>query len=81
MSGAVVPVGIVGGVLSLTAYGLVVWAQSRGSLAAVAALRETSIVIAALIATVVFRERLGRLRMTASATVLAGIAVLELARP
>ncbi|MFE2722363.1 EamA family transporter [Kitasatospora sp. NPDC059327] len=79
--GPVVPVGIAGGVLSLTAYGLVVWAQSRGSLAAVAALRETSIVIAALIATVVFRERLGRLRMTASATVLAGIAVLELARP
>ncbi|MFD9596508.1 EamA family transporter [Kitasatospora sp. NPDC059973] len=80
-AGPVVPVGIVGGALSLTAYGLVVWAQSRGSLAAVAALRETSIVIAALIATVVFRERLGRLRMAASATVLAGIAVLELARP
>ncbi|MFF1904909.1 EamA family transporter [Kitasatospora sp. NPDC058218] len=79
--GRVVPVGIVGGVLSLTAYGLVVWAQSRGNLATIAALRETSIVIAALIATVVFRERLGRLRMTASAAVLAGIAVLEFARP
>ncbi|MBP0452852.1 EamA family transporter [Kitasatospora sp. RG8] len=79
--GSVVPVGIVGGVLSLTAYGLVVWAQSRGNLATIAALRETSIVIAAVIATVVFRERLGRLRMTASATVLAGIVVLELARP
>ncbi|MER7756181.1 DMT family transporter [Kitasatospora sp. NPDC097643] len=79
--GAVLPRGIAGGVLSLTAYGLVVWAQSRGSLATIAALRETSIVIAALIATVVFRERLGRLRLTASVTVLAGIAVLELARP
>ncbi|MEV7783224.1 DMT family transporter [Kitasatospora sp. NPDC088351] len=77
----VVPVGIAGGVLSLTAYGLVVWAQSRGNLATIAALRETSIVIAALLATVVFRERLGRLRMAASATVLAGIAVLEFARP
>lgn len=52
-----------------------------GDLATVAALRETSIVIAALIAAVVFRERLGRLRMAASAAVLAGIAVLELARP
>ncbi|WP_406197035.1 EamA family transporter [Kitasatospora sp. NBC_01560] len=81
LDGSVVRVGIVGGVLSLTAYGLVVWAQSRGNLATIAALRETSIVIAALMATVVFRERLGRLRMTASATVLAGIAVLELARP
>ncbi|MFD7579778.1 EamA family transporter [Kitasatospora sp. NPDC059817] len=79
--GAVVPVGIAGGVFSLTAYGLVVWAQSRGDLATIAALRETSIVIAALIATVVFRERLGRLRLSASLIVLAGIAVLELARP
>ncbi|MEV7600850.1 DMT family transporter [Kitasatospora sp. NPDC089797] len=78
---AVLPVGVLGGVLSLTAYGLVVWAQSRGDLATIAALRETSIVIAALIATVVFRERLGRLRLTAAATVLGGIAVLELARP
>ncbi|MET8627351.1 DMT family transporter [Kitasatospora sp. NPDC004669] len=80
-AGRVLPLGIAGGVLSLTAYGLVVWAQSRGSLATVAALRETSIVIAALIATVVFRERLGRLRLTAALTVLGGIAVLELARP
>ncbi|MFB6888269.1 EamA family transporter [Kitasatospora sp. NPDC056327] len=80
-AGPAVPFGLAGGVLSLAAYGLVVWAQSRGNLATVAALRETSIVVAALIATVVFRERLGRLRMAASATVLAGIAVLELAHP
>ncbi|MFJ9446088.1 EamA family transporter [Kitasatospora sp. NPDC101235] len=80
-AGRAVPLGIAGGVLSLTAYGLVVWAQARGNLATIAALRETSIVIAALIATVVFRERLGRLRLTAALTVLGGIAVLELARP
>jgi drug/metabolite transporter (DMT)-like permease len=71
--------GLAGGVLSLTAYALVVWAQSRASLAMVAALRETSIVIATLIGTVLFRERLGRLRTAASVTVLAGIALLELA--
>ncbi len=73
--------GLTGGVLSLVAYGLVVWAQSRGSLATIAALRETSIVIAALIGALVFRERFGLLRMSASATVLAGIAVLELTHP
>ncbi|WP_433225626.1 EamA family transporter [Microtetraspora malaysiensis] len=71
--------GLTGGVLSLLAYGLVVWAQSRGDLATVAALRETSIVVAALIGTLIFRERLGVLRVTAAATVLTGIAVLELA--
>ncbi|GII95459.1 DMT family transporter [Sinosporangium siamense] len=73
--------GLTGGFLSLLAYGLVVWAQSRGDLAAVAALRETSIVIAALIGAVVFRERLGRRRVAASATVLAGIVLLEAAGP
>jgi len=72
--------GLTGGVLSLTAYGLVVWAQSRGSLAMVAALRETSIVIAAAIGALFFRERLGRKRVVASIVVVAGIALLELAR-
>ncbi|WP_398898872.1 EamA family transporter [Streptomyces sp. 3211.6] len=61
------------------AYGLVVWAQSRGDLSTIAALRETSIVFGALIGAVVFRERLGHRRITASLAVLAGIAVLQLA--
>lgn len=71
--------GVLGGLLSLAAYGLVVGAQAFGDLAAIAALRETSIVIAAVIGTLVFHERLGRRRLAASAAVLAGIAVLQLA--
>lgn len=74
-------IGLTGGVISLTAYGLVIWAQAHGDLATIAALRETSILIAALIATLLFRERFGRLRLTAYAAVLAGIVVLELAHP
>ncbi|MFF1651478.1 EamA family transporter [Streptomyces sp. NPDC058240] len=74
-------VGLLGGTLSLLAYGLVIWAQAHGDLATIAALRETSILIAALIATLMFRERFGRLRLAASAAVLTGIAVLELAHP
>ena len=72
--------GTVGGLLSLTAHGLVVWAQSRAphSLPAIAALRETSILLAAGIGAVVPRERYGRLRAAAGATVVAGIAILEL---
>ncbi|MFF9650878.1 hypothetical protein [Streptomyces sp. NPDC014622] len=42
-------------------------------------MRETSILIAALIATFLFRERFGGVRLTADAAVLAGIVVLELA--
>jgi len=71
--------GLTGGLLSLTAYGLVVWAQDHGDLASISALRETSIVIAALLSAVFFRERLGGRRLAASATVVAGIAVLQLA--
>ena len=71
--------GLGGGVLSLIGYGLVVWAQARGNLATIAALRETSIVIAALIGATFFHERLGLPRMAASAVVVTGIAILEFA--
>ena len=71
--------GLAGGALSMLAYGLVVWAQSRGALAPIAALRETSIVIATIIATVVFKERFGRVRLVASTAVVLGILLLNLA--
>jgi drug/metabolite transporter (DMT)-like permease len=71
--------GLTGGALSLTAYGLVVWAQARGNLATIAALRETSIVMAAIIGAVFLHERFGRWRLAASAVVVLGIALLELA--
>ena len=73
--------GAVGGVLSLLAYGLVVWAQAHGALAPIAALRETSIVIAAVIATVVFREPFGRVKLVASTAVVVGILLLNLPGP
>ena len=73
--------GVTGGVLSLIAYGLVVWAQAHGALAPIAALRETSIVIATVIATVVFRERFGRVRLVASTAVVVGILLLNLPGP
>lgn len=71
-------VGLVGGLVSLAAYGLVLAAQTSGALAAVAALRETSIVVGALIGSVFLGERLGRGRAIAAAVVVAGIVVLGL---
>jgi drug/metabolite transporter (DMT)-like permease len=62
----------------MLAYGLVVWAQSRGALAPIAALREVSIVIATIIGTVIFKERFGRVRLVASIAVVAGILLLNL---
>lgn len=52
--------------LSRLAYGLVLWAQTRGTVAPVAALRETSIVFGAFISAVLFHERFGRARITAT---------------
>jgi drug/metabolite transporter (DMT)-like permease len=70
--------GVVAGVLSLAAYGLVLWAQRRGALAVVAALRETSVLVAALIGTLVFGERFGRRRVVAASLLAAGIVLLNL---
>jgi drug/metabolite transporter (DMT)-like permease len=70
--------GLLGGVVSLAAYGLVLWAQTRGPLAPIAALRETSIIVGALIGAVFFHERLGRGRAVAAAVVVAGIALMNL---
>jgi drug/metabolite transporter (DMT)-like permease len=62
--------------LSMLAYGLVLWAQTRGALAAVAALRESSVVVAAALGVVLFREPLGRTRVAASIAVAAGVVLL-----
>jgi drug/metabolite transporter (DMT)-like permease len=73
-------VGVVAGVLSLAAYALVLWAQRHGALAVVAALRETSVLVAALIGTLVFGEGFGRRRMVAAGLLVAGIVALNVAR-
>jgi uncharacterized membrane protein len=70
--------GVVAGVLSLAAYGLVLWAQTRGTLAVVAALRETSVVFAAVIGAVAFHERMPARRIFASALIACGAAGLAL---
>jgi len=70
--------GLAAGALSVLAYGLVLWAQTRGALAPIAALRETSVIFGAIIATLVFREPFGRTRIAATILVAAGILILNL---
>jgi len=71
-------VGLLAGVMSMGAYGLVLWAQAHGALAAVAALRESSVVVAAILGAVLFREPMGKSRIAASAAVAAGVVLLAL---
>lgn len=68
---------VVAGILSVGAYGLVLWAQTRGQLASIAALREASIIFGAIIGAVFFHERFGRPRVIATVVVVAGIALLN----
>lgn len=70
--------GPTGGLVSMAAYGLVLWAQTQGALAPIAALRETSIIFGGLIATLFFHERLGRGRTVAAVVVVAGIILINL---
>ena len=68
--------GLLGGALSVAAYGLVLWAQTRAPLAPVAALRESSIIAGAAIGAVFFKERFGAPRMAASVLMVGGIALM-----
>jgi drug/metabolite transporter (DMT)-like permease len=68
--------GLLAGAISLVAYGAVLWAQTKAPLAEVAALRETSVISAALIGTFVFKERFGRKRVTAAVLVATGIILI-----
>jgi drug/metabolite transporter (DMT)-like permease len=71
--------GVSAGALSVLAYGLVLWAQTRGALAPIAALRETSVIFGAVIGTMVFREPFGRWRIAATMLVVAGVLLLNVA--
>ncbi|HME64042.1 MAG TPA: DMT family transporter [Streptosporangiaceae bacterium] len=71
--------GLLAGALSVLAYGLVLWAQTKGALAPIAALRETSVIFGAIIGTLVFHEPFGRSRIIATVLVVVGIVLLNVA--
>src|SRR3954454_11069229 len=70
------PAPVVAGIATFVAYGCVLAALSRASAANVAAVRETSVVVAAALAAVVLKERVTRGRMIGACAVVAGIALL-----
>ena len=61
-----------GGIVSLVAYGIVIFAMSLGPMGPVSALRETSVVFAALIGRFFLHERLTTYRITACIVVAIG---------
>jgi drug/metabolite transporter (DMT)-like permease len=70
--------GLIGGVLSAASYGIALWAMARAPVAAVAALRETSVIFAALIGAYILKEgHVGR-RLRGAVVVVAGVIALKL---
>jgi drug/metabolite transporter (DMT)-like permease len=72
------PRGLIGGACSLAAYGIVLWAMTRAPVAAVAALRETSVLFAALMGSLWLKEGFGMRRLVGAMSVVLGIAALKL---
>jgi uncharacterized membrane protein len=63
-----------GGLISLGAYGAIIWAMQASPMGAVSALRETSVVFAALLGAAFLGERLTGLRIAACCIIAAGAA-------
>ena len=73
------PAAVVAGLATFGAYALALAALQRAPAASVAAVRETSVIIATVFAAVFLKERVGWVRLTGAVAVAAGIGLLALA--
>lgn len=71
--------GLIAGLMAAAGYGLVIWALSLGPMAYISALRETSVIFAAIIGAVLLHESFGPRRIAAAAVVASGIVLMSLA--
>lgn len=68
-----------GGLATVGSYGIALWAMTLAPVAAIAALRESSILFATAIAALVLRERVGRGRVFAAGLIACGAIAMRLA--
>ena len=72
------PLAAVGGSASIGSYAIALWAMTRAPVASVAALRETSVLFAAVLGTVLLKEKFGLQRAIGTAVIVAGVMALRL---
>jgi drug/metabolite transporter (DMT)-like permease len=70
---------MLGGGMQVISYGIAIWAMTVAPIALVAALRETSVLFGLLIAVVVLKEPLSKVRIAAVLIVVGGLLLLRLA--
>jgi phosphonate utilization associated putative membrane protein len=68
-----------GGAASIGSYAIALWAMTRAPVASVAALRETSVLFATVLGTVLLKERFGLQRAIGTAVIVGGVMALRLA--
>ena len=72
------PLGLGGAVASMGSYGIALWAMTQAPIATVAALRETSVLFAALLGTWLLKERFTSQRAIGIAAIVAGVMALRI---
>ncbi len=72
------PLATVGGLASLGSYWIALWAMTRAPVAAVSALRETSVLFATALSVLVLKERFGLQRASGAVVIVAGVVALRL---
>lgn len=69
-----------GGLMGAVGYVIVLWAMSRTTMASVASLRESSVLFAAILGTQLLGEPFGRRRIGASAVLVIGLILVQVAK-
>jgi phosphonate utilization associated putative membrane protein len=72
------PLATLGGLASLGSYWIALWAMTRAPVAAVSALRETSVLFATVLSVLVLKERFGLQRAAGAAVIVGGVVALRL---
>jgi phosphonate utilization associated putative membrane protein len=71
------PLAALGGAASIGSYAIALWAMTRAPVAAVSALRETSVLFATLLGAWLLKERLGAQRLAGAVVIVAGVIALR----
>lgn len=72
------PLASLGGLASMASYGIALWAMTRAPVAVVSALRETSVLFAAVLSMLVLKEQPSVQRLVGAGVIVAGVAALRL---
>jgi phosphonate utilization associated putative membrane protein len=71
------PLAALGGAASIGSYAIALWAMTRAPVAAVSALRETSVLFATLLGAWLLKERLGAQRLAGAVVIVGGVIALR----